>query len=438
MGFEMQGDRSETWPKGGHTRFYAWVVFVLTLGLMLSDYVSRQVITPIFPFLKHEWSLTDTQLGALVSVVALIVGVASIPVALLADRWGRVKSITAMAGLWGLATIACGLSRNYSQMLVARGLVGLGEAGYGSAGGAILMHVFPKKRHAMIVGAFLAASLFGSVAGVVAGGVVSTHFGWRNAFIAAGAAGLLLVALYPFVVRDYKTVALVKPGIDGSVGRPMTVGETVRELFVPRTAVFTYLASGCQMFILGVINAWMPSYMSRYYGLAPDEAAMQAGLVVLVAGIGMIVCGWSVDRLGQRDLRNKLRVPALYAIAACVLLTVAFAMPPGPAQYATILAGVFVAGGHTGAAGAVIGDVTHPGLRATAFAVLVLGNNLLGLAPGPVVVGALSDAWGLRFALGTAPLTCLVAAGFFLLASRHYGSESGRFEEPAESVPEAT
>jgi MFS family permease len=437
MGLVMHGDGAGRQPAGGHTRLYAWVVFALTLGLMLSDYVSRQVITPIFPFLKNEWSLSDTQLGALVSVVALIVGVASIPVALLADRWGRVKSITAMAGLWGLATIGCGLSRNYGQMLVARGLVGLGEAGYGSAGGAILMHVFPKKRHALVVGAFLAASLFGSVGGVVIGGVVATHFGWRKAFIGAGAAGLLLVALYPLVVRDYRTVALVKPGTGGSAERHMTVGETVRELFVPRTAIFTYLASGCQMFILGVINAWMPSYMSRYYGLPPDQAAMQAALVVLVAGIGMIVCGWSVDRLGQRDLRNKLRVPALYALAACVLLMVAFALPPGPVQYATILAGVFVAGGHTGAAGAVITDVTHPGLRATAFAVMVLGNNLLGLAPGPVVVGALSDAWGLKVALGAAPLMCLVASAFFLLASRHYGRESGRFEEPTEGVAES-
>jgi len=104
-------------------------------------------------------------------------------------------------------------------------------------------------------------------------------------------------------------------------------------------------------------------------------------------------------------------------------------------QYALILAGMFVAGGHTGAAGAVIGDVTHPGLRATAFAVVVLGNNLIGLAPGPVVVGALSDAYGLRFALGVAPLMCLAAATFFLLASRHYRSESGRFAEPEDEAP---
>ncbi len=434
MALDLHGDGAAPQAAGGHGRLYAWAVFALTLGLMLSDYMSRQVITPIFPFLKLEWSLSDTQLGALVSVVALIVGVASIPVALLADRWGRVKSITAMAGMWGLATIACGLSQGYGQMMVSRALVGLGEAGYGSAGGAILVHVFPRSRHAMIMGAFLAASLFGSVGGVIVGGVVSTHFGWRHAFIGAGVAGLLLVALYPFVVRDYKTVALVKAGTAGSAARRMSVGETVRELFVPRTAIFTYLASGCQMFILGVINAWMPSYMSRYYGLAPDQAAVQAAVVVLVAGIGMIVCGWSVDRLGQRDLLNRLRVPALYAATACVLLVVAFALPAGSVQYALILAGVFVCGGHTGAAGAVIADVTHPGLRATAFAVLVLGNNLLGLAPGPVVVGALSDAYGLKFALGVAPLMCLAAAAFFLLASRHYARESGRFEEPSDAI----
>jgi MFS family permease len=436
MAFGGQGYGAVPQSGGGHTRLYAWVVFALTFGLMLSDYLSRQVITPIFPFLKQEWTLTDTQLGALVSVVALIVGVASVPVALIADRWGRVKSITAMAGLWGVGTIFCGLSGSYGQMIVARGLVGLGEAGYSSAGGAILMHVFPPQRRAMIMGAFQAAALFGSLLGVILGGVIAAHFGWRMAFISVGAAGLLLVAVYPFVVRDYKTVPLVKQ--DGNVPgseRRLRVTEIVRELFVSRTAVLTYVGSALQMFIIGVINAWIPSYMGRYYGLAPDKAAMQAAVVVLVAGIGIIICGWGVDRLGQRDIRNRLRVPALFAITTCVLLVLAFALPPGPVQYALILAGVLFAGGQVGAAPTVIVDVTHPGLRATALATLVLSHNLIGFAPGPLIVGALSDRYGLKFALNVAPLVCLGAAALFLLASRHYKRENGRFEEPADSVP---
>jgi MFS family permease len=346
-----------------------------------------------------------------------------------------VKSITTMAGLWGLATIGCGLAQNFGQMMVARALVGLGEAGYGSAGGAILFHVFPKHRHSMIMGAFLAAALFGSVGGVVLGGVVAAHVGWRQAFMLVGAAGLVLVVLYPTIVRDYRTIPLTKQDGGSAAARRMGVLEIVRELFVTRTAVFTYLGSGFQMFILGVINAWIPSYMSRYYGLAPDQAALQAGLVVLVAGIGMIACGWSVDRLGKRDLRNKLRVPALFAATACMLLVLGFALPPGSLQYALILAGVFVAGGHSGAAGAVIGDVTHPGLRATAFATIVLGNNLLGFAPGPLLVGSVSDAYGLKFALTAAPLVCLIAAACFIAASRSYRRDAGRFEEPADSAP---
>ena len=220
----------------------------------------------------------------------------------------------------------------------------------------------------------------------------------------------------------------------GSSPRRMRVGEIVRELFVSRAAVTTYLGSGFAMFIIGVVNAWIPSYLTRYYGLAPDKAALQAGIVVLVAGVGMIACGWGVDRLSRLHPRNKLRVPAVYAVAAFALLTTAFVLPPGDLQYALILVGVFVAGGHCGAAGAVISEVTHPGLRATALAVLVLGNNLLGFAPGPVLVGVVSDAIGLKAAMTLAPVVCLLAATFFLLGARHYERERGRFDEPADDT----
>ncbi|MGH8784189.1 MAG: hypothetical protein ACREYA_03730 [Cupriavidus necator] len=76
-----------------HSRFYAVRVFVLSVGLMLSDYISRQVLNATFPALKAEWALSDTQLGALVSVVALAVGMLSFPVSLMVDRWGRIRSV---------------------------------------------------------------------------------------------------------------------------------------------------------------------------------------------------------------------------------------------------------------------------------------------------------------------------------------------------------
>ena len=421
-----------------HSVLYMWSVFALTFGLMLSDYLTRNVMSAVFPFLKAEWTLSDRELGTLVSVVALVVGLGSFPIALLADRWGRVKSITAMAAIWCLATIGCGLASGYAQMIVARGFVGLGEAGYGSAGGAILSHVFPPQQRAVVIGAFLAAALFGSVLGVALGGVVAVHFGWRTAFVALGAASLLLVIVYPIVVRDYKTVSLVQRDSRSGAGeRRMRLGEMIRELFAPRTAMFTYVGSGLQMFINGVLAAWMPSFFAREYALGPDAAAVQAAIVVLMAGVGMIVGGWAVDRASRRRARNRLRVPAMYGLLTFALLTTAFALSPGDAQRVLILFGALFMGGHAGAAGAAISEVVHPGLRASAFAVLTLSNNLLGLAPGPVLVGALSDAFGLRTALALAPTTCFVAAACFLVAAHYYERERNRFEEPTDELAEA-
>ena len=155
---------------------------------------------------------------------------------------------------------------------------------------------------------------------------------------------------------------------------------------------------------------------------------MKAAVVVLVAGVGMITTGWTVDKLGIRDIHNKLRVPAAYCLLSVGLLATAFAMPPGTLQFGMILVGMFVAGAHTGATGAVISDVTHPGLRATALATVVLGNNLIGLAPGPLVVGTLSDAFGLKLALTVAVLVGVLSAICFLFAARAYTHDAGRCE----------
>ena len=59
---------------------YAWVVFALTFGLLISDYMARQVLSAVFPLLKSEWSLSDGQLGLLSGIVAVAVGLLTCPV----------------------------------------------------------------------------------------------------------------------------------------------------------------------------------------------------------------------------------------------------------------------------------------------------------------------------------------------------------------------
>jgi predicted MFS family arabinose efflux permease len=191
----------------------AWFAFAMIFLLMMSDYVDRQIIVSLFPHLKQEWGLSDKQLGALVSVISVVVAVGSIPVALLADRFGRVKSIFVMATVWSLATISCMFARSYGQLFAARAVVGLGETGYGSVGAALINALFPKRLHATLLGAFFAASSVGAVLGVVLGGIIAEHWGWRAAFGAVGFPGLVMALLF-LLVPDYKNVIVkMKPAL---------------------------------------------------------------------------------------------------------------------------------------------------------------------------------------------------------------------------------
>jgi MFS family permease len=174
-----EGPVADPAPPIRSRRVFPWVVFTLTFALLLSDYMSRQVLSAVFPFLKLEWALTDTQLGGLVSVVSLTVAVLAVPLSLLGDRWGRVKSIVLMASIWSLATLGSAIAANYEQLMLARVFIGVGEAAYGSVGLAVVLAIFPVYRRASLTGAFLAGGSFGSVLGVALGGALAVQFGWR-------------------------------------------------------------------------------------------------------------------------------------------------------------------------------------------------------------------------------------------------------------------
>ena len=414
-------------------RRYAWTVFAIVFALMVVDYVDRQVVVSMFPYLKAQWTLSDGQLGGLVSIVSIMVALGTIPLSLLADRWSRVKSIFLMALVWSIATIACAYAQSYGHLLAARSIVGLGEAAYGSAGVALLATMFPARMRSTVLGAFLAAGLVGSVLGVVLGGIISTHWGWQAGFGAVGVPGLLLAILFIVVVRDYKTVALPTQQRSHR-STSMAAGAIVSALLRPRTALITCVGAGLQLVMVSTTWAWMPSYFNRFYGLAPDQAGVKTGLVVLVGGIGAVV--WSVvaDRMSGRFPRARLQVPAIGAVLTAAFMFVAFGvLTPGSLQFAFIIAGATMMTASIGPVCAVVVDVVHPAVRATAASVLSLAQNLFGLAAGPLLAGFLSDAYGLPFALSVIPGFCLLAAAFFLFAARTYVSDLQRAN--GEGVP---
>jgi MFS family permease len=402
-------------------RLFPWVVFTLTFALLLSDYMSRQVLSSVFPFLKLEWALTDTQLGALTSVVALTVGLLAVPLSLLGDRWGRVRSIVLMAVVWSLATAGSAIAANYEQLMLARVFIGVGEAAYGSVGLAVVLAVFPVYRRAALTGAFMAGGSFGSVLGVALGGALAVQFGWRWSFGAMAILGLVLVALYRLFISDKKLDAHRVD--DVAEGEPVSAPgkrAPLRTLFSTPSVIYAYIGSGLQLFIAGSLFAWLPSYLNRAYGLAPDKAAGVAAIAILFMGVGMIVCGAVTDRLSRHVAIRKWTTAIVFSLVSLVCLGVGFSLLPGGAQLLLLAVGIFFAAGTTGAAGAMVSNLTHESIRATAFGTLTLANNLLGLAAGPLITGILADRFGLENAMKIVPMVAVGALVALYLGRRAY------------------
>jgi MFS family permease len=414
----------------------------MTLALMLCDYVDRQVIVSLFPYMKAEWGLSDKQLGALVSVVSVTVALGALPVALLADRVSRVKSIVVMASVWSLATIACTFTRSYGQLLAARAMVGLGEAGYGSVGAALIASHFPSRLRSALLAAFFAAASVGSVLGVLLGGVIAARWGWQAAFGIVGVPGLVLALAY-LKVRDYRTVELTPRLAQATRSAASTARHVARALVRSRTMMWVCLGGAAQLVVVSAVWAWLPSWLNRLHGVAPDRAAAQAALVVLCGAVGSVAWGAVVDRSGASRPRNKLRTMAWLCAASTATLAAAFTLPTeasaGAALLGPIAIGGFLMTCTVGPVSAVVIDVVHPGVRATGSSVLALFQNLFGLAAGPFVAGVLSDAVGLAGALALMPAFGLAAAAFFLVASGSYETDMRRAAEVAldEEAPDS-
>jgi MFS family permease len=306
------------------------------------------------------------------------------------------------------------LAQSYGQLFTARAAVGAGEAGYGPAAGALLATIFPDGRRATVLGAFQAAASLGAMLGVALGGVVAVRWGWRAAFVVVALPGLAVALLF-LRLRDYPTVRL-----DGPAGA-RSARRIVGELFRARSGTAAYMGGAVQLMVVSTLYTWLPSQFRRAYSMPLDRAAGATALVILAGFGGMIAFAHVADRAGVRNPRARLLVPAALAMVSAGLLVTAFAaVGPGVVQFLLVVAGGATITAANGPVAAVVVDVVHPALRATAISTMVAVGNLLGLAVGPVLAGWLSDLYGLTAALSVIPLLCVASAATFWYGSRFY------------------
>ena len=231
-----------------------------------------------------------------------------------------------MAGLWSIATLLCAVAGSYEQMLGARFLVGVGEAAYGSVGIAVVLSVFAPRLRASLSGAFMAGGSFGSVIGVVLGGVIAVQLSWRCVLRRDGdlRADPGRPVLDPGQRPQTRPLRHRRRRPTPPTPPPRRRGfrAPISSLFTNPAVLCAYIGGGLQMFTAAALMAWLPSFFGRSYGTRPRQGRRdRPRSFVLLIGAGMIVCGIITDRVARTDPTRK------WTTAICLLPRVA-----GPAS----------------------------------------------------------------------------------------------------------
>lgn len=402
-------------------------IFTLLFLLYMFDYIDRVVVTSMFTSIERDYNLSHSQSGLLVSSVYWSIVLLTFPVSLLVDRWSRRKTIGIMAVLWSLATALCALTGNFTQLLLARILIGVGEAGYAPGGTAMIAGLYPQEKRAKMIGLWNASIPLGTAIGVALGGIIAAKYGWKHAFGIVALPGLLVAVAF-FFIKDYKTVDLSISGRGNEKVR-MKTSDIFKEFIGKPSLIYTYFGIASVAFVTTSMITWFPRYLQDTLDITERAAGMKASAVMVLAIIGAPLGGYLSDRWRKHRIRARLLFPSLTTAISAILLFVAFHFLSGIMQYVFFLMFGILVTAFISAASAVTQDVVHFGLRAVSYSFAVFVQNLLGSSIAPVALGKLYDLSNIRTAMSILPAILLLGSFLFYKASKYYETDLQKVEK---------
>jgi predicted MFS family arabinose efflux permease len=374
------------------------------------NFGARQVFVPLIPLLRDHLHATDAQLGSLQTFLLLVLAAGSIPFGFFADRFSR-KAIIAIGILcWSVATFAGGLASSFLFFLIARSVVGLGEAAYAPAAQSMISGAFPQERRAVAQAIFAVGMLLGGAAGHVLGGVIGPRYGWQEA--------LFIVAFVGIV-----------PGIalfwidDPPRGPRSEVVPITRLLRVPAFVAMIF-AGICITFSSVSLLTWSTDFAVNYKDFTLREASVSLAVIGLLSALlGVLTGGFVADRLHRSFSYGRIiAIVAAFLLAApCLLLAIQ------SEEKSTVLIGLSIAfffmSWYHGPVTAVLHDMMPRRAHATSVGVYMFATQLLG-GLGPHVVGRISDLHDLQLGLQIA-VAVLVCGALLMLLVIHFIRRDG-------------
>lgn len=419
-----------------------WHVLAVLFLINTVNFFDRLIIGAVGEPIRKEFMLSDTSLGLLSTAFTLLYAFVGIPFGRLADTLSRKRILSAGVFAWSILTAASGIAQSYWQIFLLRLGVGVGEASCAPAAASLISDLFPAEKRARAMSIFMLGLPVGIALSFFISGTVARDYGWRYAFIVAGAPGLLLAVLALFIKEPPRT----EPQKADPVKSPF------RKILRSRKMCWLIVSGAIHNFSLYALSSFMTPYLMRYHGLDIRDANIIAMLVNGVFTLPGLLLGGLVGDLAGRFRHNGglLVVAAATLLSIPLFVTAIFSEAGNTTLFLLTMGGAFaLMYFYYSITYATIANITEPKLRGTAMSVYFMAMYLLGGALGPYVVGMVSDHFtrkaaslagitqfttealepfrgqGLQSAMLIVPALCVILAVVMVLAGRSEKPRAG-------------
>lgn len=432
MSEETTSGSTDTEPKIS-SGYRAYVLFMLIV-VYTFNFIDRQIIGILAVPIQEELQVSDTMMAAMRGLsFALLYSTLGVPIAWMADRYSRVRIMTAALSVWSLMTMVCGMIATPVQLFFARMGVGVGEAGGVAPAYSIVSDYFPPEQRARALAVYSFGIPIGSAVGIIFGGVIATLMDWRTAFLIVGGLGLLLAPIFLLTTQEPKRGQFDK----GVQPKPVGFGPVLSTLMKKKSFWFLSVGAACSSMMGYGLFAWIPAFLVRSFGDALPEffswapaflvpqgapallyAAYFYGFVVFVGGlIGIWMGGALADGMGSKSRANYARVPAFAFLAVAPFLILGMVSNSLMLIFFVMIIPTALSLAWLGPVLSAFQHIVPSNMRATASAIFLLINNLIGIGLGDLLLGAMSDGLASRFGEESLRYSILCGVVFYLVAS---------------------
>jgi MFS family permease len=403
--------------------------------------VDRQILAILIQPIKTEFGLSDAQLGLIGGLAfALFYSTLGIPIARLADRSNRVNIIAVSLALWSLFTALTGLARNFWHLLLARVVIGIGEAGCSPPAYSLIGDFFEPRRRATAIAIYSLGVSGGAIVGLLVGSAVAEAYGWRAAFFVLGVPGIALAIVVKLTLREPPR-GWADPSPASTQVVP--VREVFRELWSRATFRNISLGAASHALVAYGVAGFYSAFLIRSHDMGLAKAGRWLAFASIVGGLtGTFLGGKLTDVLTARsgDPRWAQWIPATALLLNLPIGVALFLTPHTGVVVALLTLNIALGSAFLAPTVASIQRLVGAQERALAAAILLFILNLIGLGLGPVATGQLSD-WlnayflsegsmpakasgdGLRFAMLIMLAANLMSAIYYLRAARTFRAD---------------